>query len=253
MKRILAAVIALLMIGTLSVAAEPYTETDFDDYFVALHVQRVWVEDFPEFTAQFMDADLDGRYELISIEKGEEYAPKQATVYDMMHAELSGRGRLTVGKLETCYDPKTDEYFMVNRMVKDGEEICERLVYNYDEMIIEAKPISNKQAKRLEDCGYAPVIITKEECEAAVRYEEMYALLRNAYDGVTYTKMQPTMGETYNEEEDQTSVTQIVLAAVGATVVALAIATVALLLKRRKRAEKKHDDAAVVRKIKRRK
>ena len=234
MKRVFAVAIALLMLlSTLPVSAQPYTMSDIDDYFVSLYVQQVWVMDFPEFTAQFIDTDLDEQYELISIEKGEEYAPKQATVYALMHGELSGRGRLTVGKLSTCYDSKTDEYFMVNRMREGDKETVERLVYDYDDMVIKTKTVSDKQAARLEDCGYTPVIITKEDCEAVTCYEDMYALLWNAYDGVTYTNMQPPTAESYNEELDQTSVGQIVLVAGCASAAAVVIATVALVLIKR--------------------
>ena len=208
---------------------------ELEEYMEAIYCEQVWAIDYPEFWEQFIDVDLDGRKEMLSVEAGEEYAPKQAHAYAFMDAELSHRGYLTVGKLDVCRDPKTDESFMVNIMDRDGERVVERLVYDPVEMLISTKKLSHKVAQRLESYGYSAVKITKTDWQTIKMYGDCRALFLPAYQQTTCTNGTPPLMETPEEGEESAFPTKTVVGVAAVIAVALTPAMIATV-KRRKAA-----------------
>lgn len=194
MKRILSAVAAtalLMMLMMSPVSAEPYTETELEGFMQAVYYERVWAQLYDSFEVFFLDVDFDGRQEIITVESGEARAPKAASVFAFMDAELSGRGELMVGELFVCRDTKTGELLIVNRMVDDGKEVCQRMVYDPEEMLLSLKNMSKKQEARLFDYGWHPVVVTKEQTDTVKVYADLRAIFFPAYNGVTYDNGQP--------------------------------------------------------------
>ncbi len=194
MKRLLCVALVTAMLAVmmlLPVSAEPYTEQELEEYMEALYCEPVWAQDFPSFQTMFLDVDFDGRQELIVMETGEEYAPKQTSIYAFMDAELSGRGWLTIGKLFVCRDPKTGDSLILNRMEQDGKQICQRMIFDPVEMMLSLKDISEKKAASYEDYGWHPVVITKAQTDTVKVYEDSRAIFLPAYNGVVYDNGQP--------------------------------------------------------------
>ena len=234
MKR-MAAVLVTLCLLVLPVSAVPYTESELEEYMEAIYCEPVWAGAFEDYQAQFIDTDVDGRLELITMEAGEEYAPKKAEVYEFMDAEFSGRGAITVGKLEMCRDPKTDESFMVSRIKQDGNTLCQRLVYDHEAELILAQDLSPECAARLEDYGYSPVVVTKADCADIRVYEDCRAIFIEAYKNTVYTNGTPPIAETWdpNAPLPKDTARPLVISAV-ALAVAIAIATAAWRILRRR-------------------
>lgn len=190
----------------LPVAAVPYTDLELEDYMKAIYCEPVWAMAFDEYRVQFIDADLDGRMELITMEAGEDYAPKNAEVYDFMDAELSGRGAITVGKLEVCRDPETNESFMVSRIQENGQIRCQRLVYDHEAELILLEDVPQDRAARLQDCGYRPIVVTNADRETINVYEDCRAIFLPAYQNTVCTS-DPPVAQPENTTT-QTTVTE---------------------------------------------
>ncbi len=186
----------ILCLTILPVSAVPYTEVELEEYMEAIYCEQPWATEYPSFWVQFIDVDLDGRKELISIEAGESDAPKNAHAYAFMDAELSHRGYLTVGELDVCRDTKTNESFMVNRL----NGVTQRLVYDRDDMVIETRDLSDAQVARLESYGYSPIIVTQEQRDSIKVYEDCRALFLPAYQHDDTTNGEPPL-MTYSNEE----------------------------------------------------
>jgi len=233
LKRILLmAVMLLTLLLTLPVSATPYTEAETEEFMQAIYCEPVWTEDYPVYWVQFIDVDLDGRKELLSVEAGEPDAPKQAHAYAFVDAELGHRGFLTIGRLDVCRDTETGESFMINRL---GETV-ERLKYDPETMLISAHTLSDNEVQRLESYGYDPVIVTKAQRDTVKVYEDCQALFLPAYLHNDYTNGIPPMAETYDYEKAP-PVSQAALWLVIAVVAAATVtATVVLIWVRRVRA-----------------
>ncbi len=237
MKQI-AMVLLTLCLLVLPVSAVPYTETELEEYMEAIYCEQVWAMDFAEFCTQFVDVDLDGRKELITMEAGEEYAPKQANVYAFMDAEFSGRGRITVGKLEACRDSETNESFMVSRVKKDGQTLCQRLVYDHEDESVSLIDLSEECAARLEDYGYSPVVVTNADHKTINVYEDCRAIFLPAYQNTVYTNGEPPLAETWDADAQPTDNTRPLLFGGLAAAAAVGLATAAwLILRRRAKAQ----------------
>ena len=219
--------LTVLCLTVLPVAAVPYTEQELEEYMQAIYCEQPWALDYPAYYVQFIDVDLDGRKELLSIEEGEDDAPKQAHAYAFMDAELSHRGYLTVGKLDVCRDPKTDESFMINRV---GERV-ERLAYDPIDMVIKTKELSAAEVERLESYGYSPVVVTKAQRDSIKVYEDCYALFYPAYTHEDYESGEPPLMPTPDDEPAEPMVWPWVVAAVLA---AVGVATAVWGLSRRR-------------------
>ncbi len=217
---------ALLCLLVMPAAAVPYTETELEEYMEAIYCEPVWTEDYPEFWVQFVDVDLDGRKELLSIETGEEYAPKQAHAYAFMDAELSHRGFLTVGKLDVCRDPKTDESFVLNCVEENGKRVYERWSYDPVNMVIVAKTIPEDEALCAESYGYAPLAVTKAQWQTIKVYEDCRALFMPAYQHDDYQNGEPPLYETVDYEESPSSSKTAVWSVAAIVAAAIALATV---------------------------
>ncbi len=248
MKRFVTTAVAalLLLTAVYSVAAAPYTEQELEEYMEAIYCEQVWAQDFPDFQVQFIDIDLDGRLELVTMEPGEEYAPKKANVYAFMDAELSGRGSLEIGKLEVCRDPDTHESFVVNRVEKDGHVFHQRLSYSAASETLSAGGLTDEYAARLEDYGYRPVFVTKAEFDTVEVYEDCRALFLPVYQNTGYTNgeppiVEPTDGDSVSTYIDPlTTVDLTPLWIAGGILLAAVIATtVAVLILRRRKATKR--------------
>ncbi len=200
MKRLIWILLTLCLL-VMPAAAAPYTAEEVDGFMQAMYCEQIWAEEFPDFQAQFIDVDLDGRKELLTMEAGGTYAPKDAYIFAFMDAELSGRGRFLIGKVEVCRDPKTNESFMVNYVDRDGVRVAERLVYDPEEMLISLKPLSDKVSGRLESYGYEPMIVTKSQWDTVKVAEDAYAITLPMYQHDDYTNGTPPMYETPDEGE----------------------------------------------------
>ena len=226
MKRLLLIVMTVYLL-VLPVTAAPYTDEDVDGFMQAIYCEQIWAEEYPDYQAQFIDVDLDGRKELLTVEAGETYAPKRAYVFAFMDAELSGRGSLTIGKVDVCRDPNTDESFMVNVVDRDGTRVAERLVYDPADMQISLEPLSETVNGRLESYGYDPLVLTKEQWDTVTVYEEAYAILLPMYRHDGYTNGTPPLTETVDEGEKRPFPTATVVGVAVAVVIALIPATIA--------------------------
>ncbi len=229
-------VVIALCFSALPVAAVPYTQTELEEYMEAIYCEQVWAQAFSEYQVQFVDVDLDGRMELITMEAGEAYAPKKAEVYAFMDAEFSGRGKITVGKLETCRDPETDESFMVSRVEKDGQIFCQRLVYDHEGELISLHDLTDECAARLEDYGYSPVVVTNADYEAIKVYEDCRAIFLPAYQNTIYTNGEPPITESQDAGTAQTqSIWGVPLFWVALAVAAMILVAAAWAMVRRRR------------------
>ncbi len=234
MKRLILMILTLCFLAV-PVSATPYTEEEVDGFMQAIYCEQIWAEEFPDFQAQFIDVDFDGRKELLTMETGETYAPKNAYVFAFMDAELSGRGSFEVGKVEVCRDPKTQESYMVNYVDRNGVRVAERLVYDPDEMLISLQPLSDKVSGRLESYGYEPIIVTKSQWDTVKVFEDAYAIVLPMYQHNDYTNGIPPLAETPDEGEKRPFPTASVIGVVVAVALAITLATIAAR-KRRKTA-----------------
>ncbi|MBQ4618214.1 MAG: hypothetical protein IJB27_07580 [Clostridia bacterium] len=243
MKRIVCALgaLTLLLTAAMPTAAVPYTEQELEEYMEAIYCEQVWAEDFADYQVQFIDFDFDGRYELVAMERGEEYAPKQASVYAFMDAELSGRGRLEIGKLEVCRDPDTHEPFVINRMEKDGRMFHQQLRYHADTISIGAHGVTEEYAARLEDYGYRPAFVTKEQFSRVKEYAQSRALFMDAHQNTVYENgeppiVEPEYGDSASTYTDNAPPEDLTGYWIGGGVVAVGViaATVAFGIVRRK-------------------
>lgn len=232
MKRFFLMIVTVCLL-VLPVAATPYTAEEVDGFMQALYCEQIWAEEFPDFQAQFIDVDLDGRKELLTMEAGETYAPKDAYVFAFMDAELSGRGRFTIGKIDVCRDPKTDESFLVNIVDRDGVRVVERLVYDPDDMLISLQPLSDKVSGRLESYGYEPIILTASQWDAVKVYEDAYALTLPMYEHNDYTNGEPPLTETPDEGEEKRPFPTVTVVGVAIAVAAATTLATVMFKKRR--------------------
>lgn len=234
MKRIVI-VLLMLCLSVLPVSAVPYTETELEEYMEAIYCEPVWASAFSDYQTQFLDTDLDGRMELITMEAGAEYAPKKAEVYEFMDAEFSGCGAITVGKLEMCRDPETNESFMVSRIKQEGQTLCQRLVYDHEAELVSLTEVSAECAARLEDYGYCPVVVTNADCTDIKVYEDCRAIFLEAYKNTVYTNGTPPLAPTWdNNAPLATDNRRPLLFIAVAVAAAIVLATAAWWLLRRR-------------------
>lgn len=241
MKRVMTVLMAVLCLLTavLPVTAAPYTEQELEEYMEAIYCEQVWAQDFSDFQVQFIDIDFDGRFELVTMETGEEYAPKSANFYAFMDAELSGRGNVSVGKLEVCRDPDTHETFVVNRVERDGQIFHQRLTYHSEMVGVTAQGLTATYAENLEDYGYSPVTVTKEQFAQVKVYEDCRALFLPAYQNTVYKNGEPPIVEpqygdsasTYTDVDAPADMTPYWIAG-GVVTAAVVAATAAVLVLR---------------------
>lgn len=237
---------AMLLLSVLCpVAAAPYTEQELEEYMQAIYCEQVWAQDFPDFQVQFIDIDLDGRKEMVTMEVGEAYAPKKAHVYAFMDTELSGRGGFEVGQLLVCRDPDTHESFIVNRIEKDGRLFHQRLSYNRNTETISLQGLTDDYAAQLEDHGYTPVWVTKAQWETFAEYADYRAVFLPAYQNTVCVNgeppvVEPTEGDsvsTYIDPPTPVDMTPYWIA--GGVVAAAVVVTTAAVLVVRRRATKR--------------
>ena len=235
MKRLwITAAAMLLLFGVLTAQAAPYTEEELEGYMQAIYIEQPWSQEYSEFSVQFIDVDFDGRKELLSMEAGQGDTPKNAHAYAFMDAELSHRGFLTVGKLDVCRDPETDESFTVNFTEQDGEQIARRLVYDPEDMVIIEQPLSKAQVARLESYGYTPAVITKAEWQTIKDYEDCLALCLPAYQQGMYKNGTPPLSETPDGEDAPSFPMEFVWIVSAAVLVAVAATVTAVVIKARR-------------------
>ena len=232
MKRFLLMLLTVCLF-VMPVSATPYTAEEVDGFVQAIYCEQIWAEEFPDFQAQFIDVDLDGRKELLTMEAGETYAQKDAYVFAFMDAELSGRGRFTIGKIDVCRDPKTKESFMVNTVDRDGVRVTERLVYDPDEMTISLQPLSEDVSGRLESYGYEPIVLTSSQWDTVTVYEEAYAILLPMYEHNDYVNGTPPLAETPDEDEEKRPFPTATV--VGVAIALAAAATIATVMLKKRR------------------